>query len=442
MKDFFLINTGSHTVLFSPLAGLLLEIESEEREWLERLIAKPSVTLDGLINLFQELDRSRLLVVHPKEAAAVIDGEFHPDAAMLFPTMGCHLRCTYCYAKGGDEKLNMEQDVATATVDLIVNNACGTGSGHCSIEFHGGGEPTWNWPIFEYALTYLAQQARRFGVEHEVSLATNGMLSPQKLDWIASRIQSVQVSLDGTPDIQNSQRPTPGSKPSFPIVARAVNTFLNRGIGVTIHSVITEQSMGRIPEIVQFLGDQFPGAAVQLEPAFPCGRGLVTGQRFPSIDLFIRGFMNALQIARTKGMTVDYSGANAEFTRIRKTFCGVTGPNFIVTPSGLVTACNEIVNFTNPLAKYFIYGHFDRASGRFIFQPERIQRLRSYDATTNHECDECYARFTCAGECLIKNIDTDGISKPSLLNPRCTINRLLTKRFIDDRLSREEVMST
>lgn len=441
-RNIFLIEADGRNILFSGTAGLIMEIADNEREQVTALINRPSFNFRELASLFPDLNMDRLQADPPAgEEPLPDDGEFRPHAAMLFPTLGCHLRCTYCYSSGGEQKTNMDVNVARNTIDFIVGNAVEKGEEECGLEFHGGGEPTWNWPVFEFSLDHLEARARWHGLRPEFSLATNGMLSLPQIDRVASRIPRVQVSLDGTAEIQNAQRPTPTQKGSFPIVSRTISALLERGVAVTIHSVITERSMGRIPEIVRFFSEQFPGAAVQIEPAFPCGRGLITGEQFPQLRRFVEGFIEALEVAESIGMDLTYSGVNSSLTQVNDQFCGVTTPNFIVTPTGLVTACNEVAETSHPFAEHFIYGRLDRQTGRFVFDYKKVARLRSYQPARHPECGECFARFTCAGECLVKNITADGTSRPSIVNPRCTINRELTRHFIIERIQPKKEMS-
>ena len=434
-REVFLIEANEKIILFSGTAGFIMEISSEERARVNKLISRPSFNLQELSVLFPELDIDRLQV-DPPVNDGVLSGNkgFQPDAAVLFPTLDCHLRCTFCYSSGGEQKIDMDRFVARATIDFIIRNAVGNHSEECGLEFHGGGEPTWNWPVFEFSLDYFEAQARKHGLLPAVSLATNGMLSLRQIDRIAACIPKVQVSLDGMADIQNVQRPTSTNKRSFPIVSHTVSALLGRGVAVTIHSVITERGIGRIPEIVRFFGENFPGAAVQIEPNFPCGRGSVTNERFPSTTLFVKGLIEAFKVAETLGVDITYSGVNPQLDQARNRFCGITVPNFIVTPTGLVTACNEVAEMKHPFAKYFIYGCLDRSTERFMFDYERIAWLHSYRSSRHPECGECLARFMCAGECLVKNMSAEGVSRPSLMNPRCMINRELTRFLVVDRI--------
>lgn len=439
-KEFFLVEGDGRIVLFAPQRGLLMEISEEEKEAVSALINRPQFAFRELLEMFPEIEEDRLVSQCGEERGVTAnDEEFRPDAAILFPTLGCHLRCVYCYSEGGKQKVSMNRDVAKATVEFVVENAKSKDRDGCFLEFHGGGEPTWNWAVFQFTLRYFQEKTRENGLIPEVNLATNGMLSKQQVDWIAESMEEVQVSLDGMAEIQNFQRPTAGKGESFSVVSRTVAAFLEKGVRVIIHSVITERGMARIPEIVHFFAVNFPGATVKIEPGFPCGRGLVTGQRFPSTELFVNGFIEAEKLAASLGVKVCYSGLNP-LSECRDTFCGVSEPNFVVTPSGLVTACNEVAGPEHPLAGCFIYGYFNRQSGRFVFDQEKIKRLRHYAAERSSVCAECFARFSCAGECLVKNVDSNGVLNPPLMNPRCTINRELTRHYILDQLSmRKEV---
>ena len=69
-----------------------------------------------------------------------------------------------------------------------------------------------------------------------------------------------------------------------------------------------------------------------------------------------------------------------------------------------------------------------------MFDYERIAWLHSYRSSRHPECGECLARFMCAGECLVKNMSAEGVSRPSLMNPRCMINRELTRFLVVDRI--------
>jgi len=434
MKNVFVIESQGRTALFAPIKGLILEIKDAEKERIVQLINQPQFSLDDIISFFPEIDCSRLFQKEPEKQNIEKKDEFYPTSVVLFPTLDCNLRCIYCYSDAGEQKANMTWQIAEAAIDFVIDNAKLKGHKEPCLEFHGGGEPTWNWSIFQMALDYFQQKALQNDLTPKVNLATNGMLSTKQIEWIVSHIDSVQISLDGMEEIQNFQRPTAKGGKSFAIVYNTVRSLLAKKIQVIIHCVITDKGIGVIPEIIQFLMGNFPGVTVHLEPVCESGRGLRMGQKFPSPELFVRGFIKAEKIADSFGGEISYSGAGPKLAEFHQGFCGVSSPNFVITPTALVSACHEVAVKTHPLAKYFIYGHLDQQNRKFVFDYEKIRNLRGYNTETNSICEGCFAKYYCAGDCLVKRLSSDGERKMPFLNPRCKINQELTKHHVFKKL--------
>jgi len=429
-KDTFLIESQGRTVLFAPIKGLILEIKKDEKERIRQLVNQPHFSSDDLMGFFPEIDRARLFQKEPKFQDIKEENGFCPISVVLFTTLDCNLRCIYCYSDAGRQKINMNWQTAKTAIDFVVNNAKLKGCEGARLEFHGGGEPTWNWSIFQTALDYFQQKTQQNVLASKVNLATNGMLSEKKIEWIASRINSVQISLDGMEEIQNFQRPTVKGGKSFIAVYKTVESFLAKKIQVNLHCVITEKGINKIPEIVQFLLINFSGTTIHLEPVCESGRGLKMGQKFPSPELFIHGFIEAEKIAESLGGEIFYSGAGPKLAEFHQGFCGVFSPNFVVTPNGLVSACHEVAEETHLLAKSFVYGYLNQQDGKFVFDYEKIRNLRSYNIKVNPVCQGCFAQYYCAGDCLVKSLNSDGKRSTPFLNPRCKINQEITKHYV------------
>ena len=430
-KPIFLIENENHTVLFMPLNGLIIEVKVDEKQKVRELTSRPDFSFNDIVKLFPEIDQNRLYQGEIPDNDIDEEGAC-PDNLVLFTTLDCNLRCIYCYSKAGEQKKNIDWQTTKTAIDFIIQNAKLKGRKEVVIEFHGGGEPTWNWSIFKTALSYFQEKAHQSALSPKINLATNGMLSKKQIEWIADHINTVQVSLDGMPEIQNYQRPTTKDVHSFDAVYNTIKSFLARNIKVTIRCTITEIGVNKISEITHFFVENFPGSAIHFEPVCECGRGLQTGQKFPSTDVFIREFIGAEKIAESFGMEISYSGASQNLTQIRRSFCGVYSPNFIVAPGGIISACHEVAEETHPLADYFIYGRIEDES--FIFDYKKIKRIKNDSFHLKSNCRECFAQYYCAGECLAKNLMSGGE-----VNPRCKINQELTKHYIFKRLFRKEV---
>ena len=87
----------------------------------------------------------------------------------------CNLRCTYCYAEGGERPIqNMPHELAFQTIDLAAANAEKAGRSHFALVFHGGGEPTQNWDL----LTRSVDHAKSKPLQCGISMSSNGVWSP------------------------------------------------------------------------------------------------------------------------------------------------------------------------------------------------------------------------------------------------------------------------
>lgn len=434
-REVFLIEDRGRIALFAPYAGLIMGISKDEKEVIAALIKQPQFSLGDLSKIFPDIESERLLLQKTGTRDKIRQKRvFYPDSAVLLTTTDCNLRCRYCYANAGEQRVNMNQQVAKVAVDFIIRNAKSKKQEKCSLGFHGGGEPTLNWSIFQFAVSYFQEKAQGNGLIPEIDLATNGMLSRKQIDWIARHIPVVQVSLDGMKEIQDFQRPTVGKGGSFTVVCNTIRSLLIKKIRVIIHSVITEKGVRRIPEIIRFLVTNFPDTAIHLEPVSECGRGLTTGQRFPSPKLFTKGLISAQETAKQFGVEILYSGADPELVEFRESFCGVSVPSFIVTPAGLVTACYEVAESTHPLAEHFIYGYLNNSSKHFVFDYQKIEKLRRLGIEIDPRCEECFAHPYCAGDCLAKSLNNRGERSTPFLNPRCMVNQELVRCYVFNRL--------
>ena len=434
-REVFLIEDRGRTALFAPYVGLIMEVSKDEKEITAALIRQPQFSFRDLVKVFPEINNDRLLL-RKAEMGNVIEKKrtFSPDSAVLLTTTDCNLRCIYCYANAGEQRVSMNQQTAKATIDFIVRNAKSKEQKRCSLGFHGGGEPTLNWSVFQFAVSYFQEKTQENELVSEIDLATNGMLSRKQIDWIAQHISVVQVSLDGTREIQNFQRPTVGKGKSFTTVCNTIKSLQTKGVRVLIHSVVTEKSVRRISEIIRFLVTNFPDTTIHLEPASKCGRGLTTDQQFPSSKLFVKGLIEAQKIAERFGVEVLYSGADPGLVEFRESFCGVSVPSFIVTPTGLVTACYEVAELAHPLAEHFIYGYLDNSDKHFVFDYQKIEKLRSLGMEIDPRCEECFAHPYCVGDCLAKSLNSRGERSAPFLNPRCMVNQELVRRYVFNRL--------
>jgi len=350
-----------------------------------------------------------------------------PTTITLFLTNQCNLRCTYCYASAGDYPIeSMDLSIATSGIDFIINNAISIGKDSISVYFHGGGEPTVNWSTLTSAYNYAKEKSEAKGIKLFTYMATNGIFSATKRDWIVKNMNGCSISFDGLPKIQDQYRITVGGKPSSAIAIQTMRDFdasdFNYGIRVTV----TKDKLSDLSESIEYICQNFSSNQIQVEPAYRLGRWQEE-QSSETID-FIEHYREAKSIAKLYGRNLQFSAAR--FGLITNHFCGVTQDSFSLTPKGNVSSCYEIFSEKQSLASTFIYGS-ETEHGNYEFDFQRLDFLRGQTVKKRSFCEGCFAKWHCAGDCYHKSLAETGQAEFSG-SDRCHIIRELTKDQILD----------
>jgi uncharacterized protein len=326
----------------------------------------------------------------------------------------------------------MPQEVAQASIDLIVENALVLKQQAITVSFHGGGDPFYKTkPLLSFAVDYARRQAKAHDLKLDVSSATNGMLSKEQLAWIAANLDRVTLSWDGPPAFQDVQRPTVKGGPSSPAIERAAAFLDERKFPYGIRTTITKESVSHLRELVDYVTQKSASKNLHFESLFSCGRCATTDYQPPGNEEFARAFIDARVYAAGKGISLYNSAAG--FTNVRDRFCGAAGTNFFVTPAGDATACLEVSRRMDDMAEVFLIGSYDQGSGRFAFDQDKIGFLAARTLDANPGCEPCFAKYACAGDCLAKTLASTGTLYAGSENYRCAANKLI----IADELERK-----
>jgi uncharacterized protein len=349
---------------------------------------------------------------------------FAPTFVTIFLTDKCNMRCIYCYASGG-EKYNttIPFETTKAAIDLIIKNGQENGQKEVGVGFHGGGEPTLAWKTLVKTVEYAKNRASESDLKIKFNIATNGIISAKKLDWIMNNFSGLNLSFDGNEDVQNYNRPLASGEASFKLVMDTISRLNNRNFPYGIRSTITASSVSLMPQTFEFFMKECNTRSIHFEPTFSCGRCLYTGVDIPSAKDFIKGFRSAQKIADNYGVSLYYSGSRID--TITMLFCKGAGDSFCVTPQGDVTSCYEICSKDDPRSEIFFYGRYNHKLKKFEFFQNKLKYLRMRTINNIPYCEDCFCKYHCAGDCLSKTSDCKDLM--AIKNPiRCKINQTLT----------------
>jgi uncharacterized protein len=354
---------------------------------------------------------------------------YNPTRVVLLPTTDCNLKCIYCYASSGENKVNMSFEKAKASIDFIAQNALKTGQKKIGISFHGGGEPFMNYNLIQDAVDYTEQVCKDKSLKSNYSVVTNAVLNKEQLNFLADNRFRVNISLDGPEDIQNFQRPMKDGKSSYEHVMKTIKFMEENKQNYGIRSTITNYNLGRLPEMIDFFKENTSLKDVHFEPVFECGRCEKTQTKEPDSKEFLEKIVEAKDYAETKGIEIYYSGGRFDSTTDH--FCGAAGSNFILTPYGDITTCLEVSSPNDPRRERFYIGQ--QNNGGFEINQDKIDYLKSRTVNKITHCTDCFSKYNCAGDCLAKILSRGSLFDTSN-NTRCEINRGVLLHEINKKL--------
>jgi len=350
-------------------------------------------------------------------------GTPEPTSLTLFLTTACSLRCTYCYASAGDTPVrSMPIAVAKRGIDFVLRNVAKRGVPSWEIAFHGGGEPSLNWATLTGAMDYARTRSSEHGISVVGAMASNGVLSDTRIDWVVANLSSASISFDGLPEIHDRQRPTAKGKGSSAATIHTLRRFEEVKFDYGLRVTVPAEAISRLPESIAFICSNFHPRAIQVEPAYNLGRW----RDAPSAETasFIEAYREAQLRARGFGRQISFSAAR--LGSLSNHFCGVTQDSFCLSPNGNVSGCYEVFSEDVKYADVFFYGCPDDATG-YAFDLERLAKLRRQSVEHRGFCASCFAKWTCGGDCYHKSLAASGGAEEFAGSDRCHIIRELTK---------------
>ncbi len=425
--ELFALREGTGTYLvYAPLRGVVLRTTPAGVNLLARIQEGRGSAADLGSPLASALTHAGVLGASaPEPRMAQKTTGYAPTRVTLLLTTRCNLACRYCYAGDHDGPgRTLPPEIGRAAIDLAAANCTARGVTTLSLGFHGGGEPTEAWHELVASVEYARTVCREHHLTLETGVATNGCLTDQKAEWIARNVASVNVSLDGPPDIQDRNRPRRGGGESSSRILAFLQRLSQAGVPYGIQATVTADTVARMPEIVRYVAANTRANLVKFEPACTCGRFADHTDEVPAPAAFAQAFNLAFAEAVRCRLPVAFSGVRL-FVAALSTFCGAFCEPFAVTPDGQISACFEVFDAGSPYADIFLIGAYDASRGRFQVDTARLERLRTRTVDNLRHCRDCFCKYMCAGDCATRSFRFQGGTDLLRAGGRCDTIRMI-----------------
>lgn len=415
--------------LHFPVRGYALRT-SYENESLVKKLAGGCILTEQEYNspLVSELRRKKLTGYKPISQPFTQDlQEFRPIEATLLLTESCNLACNYCYAKATTNKFPpMSRDVIKGAIDKVIENAKKHKYRTAEFRFLGGGEPTLEWDLIVWSTHYIRYKADEAGINFWIRLITNGVLiNDEKARWIARNINYVTLSCDILPELQIN-RSFPNGKNSHKAVIRAAQFLCKYGVSCHFRTTISYKASDQLNDMVRYTHKYTGVKTIRFEPLAEIGRASDNEMNKPEQQKFVDAFISAYKLGQEYGILVTCK-MMTNIQRRSTRFCNV---EFAITSEGEVVGCHR---YSRKNYSGFNFYHIGAWNGQsFNFDLEKINNLRQIDTRVFPQCQNCFARWSCASGCLSARM-RDG--KINQTGPLCHLTRELLKFSIKEALN-------
>ena len=418
IDDTYFIQTKKDLyIAYFPLRRICFYINKTGKEELKELIVNETKDTNYNENIIEYYNLLRTIKPHKPNYINYKISDF--NYATIILTNQCNFSCMYCYAKNDRDNVTM----TLVQVDQIINFVFQNSTKKVLFSFIGGGEPTMSWELLEYSINKINEQAKIRSFKTKIKLVTNGsLLSEKRIAWIKKNNLLVSISFDILPEIQDSQRNISNAS-SFNMVDKNLRLLGKEKVSMGIRSTITHRNVDLMTKMVKFVASKYPFIKkLRFEPE--CNANVQMDDLFKK---FVPSFMNARNEAIKNNITLNCS-YSINLKKIKHRFCY---GELCFTPNGMISGCHRVINFNEPRFKEFSLGSF---KDDIEINLNKFNKLNTTNTFENTECNKCFAKYHCAGNCYFESLILTTEQKKNI----CDNIRTLVKELLIEKINKDE----
>jgi len=417
---FLLSKAGCSMLIHNKLISCLIS-ENIDENFAMKLMAHGMLSIDG--------------VTHWNHCDNIVCLD-KPDYFIIDLTKTCNLNCIYCFRNLNDYK-TISDDVLTDICNYIDRTACRLNLNSIKIQLWGG-EPLTVMNKIRMVTDFFKSKKYRtgFDIETNATLITDSIAKE-----LHERNISVGVSIDGTPELQNIQRPKISGSESYFDVKKGIDS-LRKIYGTKFGAicVITKKNYKKLNEIIGYFVNDLGIYSAKFNPvrdnvnAVQSGLGLNEQET----QLFAKQLCDILDTYKALG--IGFSESNIH-TRQENLLCR-SNSNCCIS-SGC-SAGKRIISFDMDgnifpceMMDYPEYklGSIYSDTG-FIALTESKQK-NAFKKRKCEKCSDCPWWYFCKGGC---NSRVNYIGRPDDIDKtECILNKTIYPYLVEKMLNSEKL---
>jgi uncharacterized protein len=415
--DIFVVPIVDQYLLYAPLHRYARVVNRADMFQIRRSLHGEAVQLDPGLAAIASQPASAQPALTPTPQGAITA----PLFLGLITTHDCNMGCRYCgFSTPKNARLTMPVELAKTAIDRYLDILQHSGAHFGEIQFFGG-EPFFNNRVVEFSVGYARSAAAKKGIEVRFEVTTNGLLSPERAEWVADHFGAVVLSFDGLAEAHNRTRPLRGGQDSFERVFKTAKILSEGSADLIIRACVTAESAGQMPAMAEWAARQLIPSAVCFEPLTPSEVSARHGLMPPEPVAFAKYFCQAEDILAGYGIKTVTSGTDLD--RLQRSYCPVGKDVIIVTPDGAVNACYLNEESWLSAGLDFHFGRITSDPPQLEINDQNLSVIRAMDGSHNALCSACLCKYHCAGGCHISH---RAVQQADQYDNICIQTRLIT----------------
>lgn len=385
LSSHYTVTEETYFLVYAPLAGVYFLADANTVGCLERESESPGSCPDvsELLNQLSQTteEYENRIVRHPRDF----------DSMSILPNFICNLHCAYCYSAQGRSNKQIDRNTLKSSLDFFIDSSRTT-SRKLSLFISGGGEPLVSWDTVRFAIEYGRELAANANKTLDIILMTNAtLITPEITAVLKRQCVNVGVSFEILRDVQNLQRG------KFDVVDANLHVLLKAGIAPSISSVITPDNVERMDEMVDVIIKHYQGVVhLNFDPAMSRDLFGSAEELDTFYDKFLINFFRAKNKCQEHCITLDCN----VIRKAEKLFPRYCQGKLALTPEGKFSICHSVSSPLESAYDKVIYGEIMQ-DGSVLFNEEKFSDLINPNNFLLPHCEECIARWHCAGGCLM-----------------------------------------
>ena len=407
-------------LMVQPLSGQVALLEAPKAEALRALGRGGKLPAD----LPEEtLRQARFVVDSENEERALLAEAYAafldetaktPVQLLVVPTLGCNLRCAYCYQEAFEPEARglMTPEGVDAFFAWVDRFHAGESPRPYLTLF--GGEPLVDSPSHRDRVERYLAGADRRGME--VAAVTNGYDLEAYVPLLAGGpVKEVQVTLDGPRAVHDRRRPHASGAGTFDRIVRGIDALVAAGVPVNLRVVADRENLHALPELAALAAARgwldLPASRFKTQVGrnyelFGCASRQRRDALFDRVELWARYAELAeahpvlRRFHRPRFHGIGHLAETGELPAPNFDACPATKKEWAFGPDGSLYGCTATV------------GHPAHVLGTFhpriVHDEGAIAAWRGRSTLTIPACRECALAPVCGGGCGAIAWDRDG----------------------------------